>query len=205
MNIDKQIRLAMSVVHTVMLLVTGVLISGCETGRLHLSEPFRVESLDPIKTARSTAPVKVQIVNFIVKVLESDAGNIDAESIRKNLELTVPNDLYTSLGERHVFSEVTRTARPEPSSVDYIVSGEYEFVSRNERGWGFTSGVNYIKGTTHLHLLDTKTNSIFFEKTYVEERQDKTGGEVTFLQQAHIAEITADIKRAIYEKMGIRL
>ena len=59
---------------------------------------------------------------------------MDKETFKSNLELKAPNKLYEALGQRHVFSGVARSERPDPAAADFIISGEYEFIFRAGRG-----------------------------------------------------------------------
>ncbi len=192
--------------------VTACFLSGCETSHITLAEASKPESLEPIRTPRSI-PVKIQVANFTVDSVECKTGGIDEVTMRKHLELTVPNRIFFSLGNRHVFSEVSRIASTNEASADFVVSGEYEFIYR--LGGGVISAAHaYVKGTTHLHVIDAKTGNAILEKTYVEEHGDKSTNpllsnhsfplrpKVQGLQDAHIADITTDIKKAIFQKIG---
>ena len=181
----------------------ALLANGCATGTGHLSiqEPAKVEVLGPIKTVHADVPVKVQVVNFTITSVKSTAGNVKQAAIRRAFELEVPNRLYFSLGNRHAFSEVSRAVTPDLTAADFIVSGEYEFIYRAEVGW--VAHQVYQKGTAHVRVMEAKTNVRIFEKSYAEEQKDESKTfaqdypDVEYLQKAYIAEIAADIKRAI--------
>ncbi|MEI2725934.1 MAG: hypothetical protein V9H26_21185 [Verrucomicrobiota bacterium] len=193
-----------AVASMVALAILEILLSGCKTGHMTIPEATKPQALEPIRTANAEMPVKVVVVNFAIKSVENDSDNVDTESLRRNLALAVPNRLCGSLGGRRVFSEVSRASSAEPGSADFIVSGDYEIALRSGKGFG--THYASVKGTMSVRVVEVKTGNQVFQKTYVEEHKDKTTGQnrarVTWLQSAHVAEITADIKAAIYAARG---
>jgi hypothetical protein len=184
--------------------VVGLLLVGCRTGRITIQEPPSAGALEPIKTKEAEVPIKLQLADFTVTSVEQNSENTDTESLKRYFALQVPNRLYESLGSRHVFAEVSRVAASNPALADYVITGEYECEIKNGRG--FATHYSSFKGTMHIRLLDTKKNVLVYEKTYQEEHRDEaspqTPTRVQWLQPGHIAEITADIKRAIYQELG---
>jgi hypothetical protein len=198
---ESQIRFATCVVFLTLL---GILLGGCKTGHLTVQEATQPQALEPIRTSNAEMPVKVVVTDFVIKSVVNDSDNFDTEALRRNLALSVPNHLYSSLGGRHVFAEVSRTASAEPGSADFVVSGDYEFAF--QAGEGFGTHYASVKGTMCVRIVEVKTGSQIFQETYVEEHKDETtrrnSARVTWLQPSHIAQITADIKKAIYGARG---
>lgn len=192
------------------LAVVCFFVAGCTTGHLYLLEQPNPGVLEPIKTSFADAPVNIQVLDFAVTSVKSDANNESAAEIKKNFALLVPNVLYKSLGYRHVFSKVWRAPQAD-GSADYVVSGDYSLVFRIKKSVAayfiYPAPVSvYVKGTTHVKVVEAKTGTIVFEKTYIEEHTDKALNSESISSQllhpAQIETISFDIKKAIYSKMG---
>ena len=198
----------------------GAVLVGCAAPRQRItfSEQVPASALEPIKTKDAEAPVKIQVLDFVVTSTDINAANTDGEAAKRYFSLVVPRHIYKSLGSRGVFSVVSRSSQAQPTATDFIVSGEYEVVSRQDGSASaltstlmsltpeLTSHSLYFKGTVHIHLTEAKAGSLFFEKTYIEEKTEKGRGNeplnLSWLTPEFVEPITADIKNAIYLKLG---
>ncbi len=197
---------------TLFVLMMTAFISGCQSSKIHLTltEQTKAESLEPIKTYAARIPVKIQVVNFVVNSAKSAAGNVNEVELKRYYELAAANRLQSTIGQRHVFSEVSRATRADPSSADFIVTGEYDY-SSEARGFSFlASQINPIfrthsidvKGIMHVHVVAAKTGGVVHDKVYVEAYSASSGATEklsgpSVLRTAHLATISADIETAV--------
>lgn len=187
-----------------LLTASTCLLTACNTAHMTLHQPTQPSAFDPIKTANAPVTAKVQVVNFTVNVVNTGSENVTKEQLQQNLQVLAANRIYSSLGRRRAFSEVTRVERSDPNSADYIVSGTYDFSMESNQFFGAHMHYN---GTIKVQVVEAKTGAAVFEKTYVEEQSDtahnRNTAHLQWLQGALIEEISADIRNAIFHKVGI--
>ncbi len=184
---------------------SACLFAGCQTIQHYRVsvEAVPVEALEKFKQDKAEIPARVQVVNFVVNSVDADYSEADKNVFRRHNAVFIPNALQGSLGARKVFSEVLRTESPNPELSDYVISGTYDITMKRVRGF-FSHSVS-TKGTMHVRVVRAKDNVPIIDKDYVEERFDEARNNlavnVYYLQQAYIASITAEIKKAIAHDM----
>lgn len=186
-----------------LLAATALFLTGCNTAHTTLHAPTPVSTIDSIKTAGAQVSARVQVVNFAVNVINSGSENVTKEQLRRNLEVFLGNRIFSSLGARRAFTEVTRAESANPQSADYIVSGAYDFDFTSNRFFG--AHMHY-KGVINVVVTDVKSAAVVFQKSYTEEESDSSNNgntaRIQWLQNAVISEISADIRNAIFKKLG---
>ena len=194
------------------LLIAIVIFAGCAPVHFTVNNaPVAPEHTGSFKANAAEIPVTVQITNFVIETVNTQYSENEKELFRRHMSITIPNSLQEFLGKRQTFSQVTRSATANPVVTNYMVSGNYNYAERlgtQGREWIpfaglFGAKINkaWAKGTMVVWIIDAKTGTEIFRKSYTEEHKDKTliysQPRVGYLQADYMAAISNDIIDAI--------
>lgn len=173
------------------------------------SAPSAPEHLGAFRTDSPEVPAVLQISNFTIGTVDTQYPESEKALFRQTFALLVPNTLQEAIGKRQAFAQVTRVAATDPATADYLMTGNYDFFERlgtQGREWipfaGFAR-INeaWVRGTMRVVVSDAKTGVVVLERTYVEEKRDRTRPNVApnvgYLQADHVSVIATDVITAV--------
>ena len=194
------------------LCATAVMVSVTACSSVHFtvrSTPSAPEHLGAFRTDSPEVPAVLQIANFTVGTVDTQYPESEKALFRQIFALFVPNTLQEAIGKRQAFAQVTRVPATDPAKADYLMTGNYDFFERlgtQGREWipfGSFARINeaWVRGTLRVVVRDAKTGIVVLERTYVEEKRDRTRPNVApnvgYLQTDHVSAIATDIIEAV--------
>jgi hypothetical protein len=190
------------------LAAVACLIAGCQTVHYRVdAEATPGNALEPLKQDKADIPVRIQVVDFVVNSVDATYSERDKDLFRRHNAVAILNLLYSSLGARKVFTEVSRSVVPAPAAADYTVSGTYDFSSIRHQDFMGPNHSITDTGTLHVRVARAKDNAAILDKDFVESHTDEADKHVAirvhYLQHAFIESVTAEIKVCVAADAGV--